>query len=77
VRRCAIALYTLLLSVTLYCYRDREEVMHQLLEQIKSQNEQLLKYINKEGLYYFYKCSITFMIIIYAILYFVHTILQE
>lgn len=50
VRRSAIGLYTLLLAVTLYRYRDREEVMHQLLEHIKKQNEQLLKHLNKEGI---------------------------
>lgn len=31
--------------VTLYRFRDREEVMHQLLEQIQRQNEELLKHI--------------------------------
>lgn len=48
VRRCAIATNIMLLSVTLYRYKDREEVMHQLLEQIRRQNEELLKHIHGE-----------------------------
>ncbi|KAE8747519.1 hypothetical protein FOCC_FOCC005680 [Frankliniella occidentalis] len=46
VRRCAIAANVVVLSITLYRYQDREEVMHQLLEQIKRQNEELLNHIH-------------------------------
>ncbi|KAJ1530491.1 hypothetical protein ONE63_005389 [Megalurothrips usitatus] len=50
VRRCAIATNIMLLSVTLYRYKNREEVMHQLLEQIRRQNEELLKHIHGKPL---------------------------
>lgn len=46
IRRCAIAADLLILAVTLYHYRNREEVMHHLLEEIKGQNEELLNYLH-------------------------------